>query len=44
MLPLVHDRHSAYGYPYRHYRKDGEYLVFVEEDYRAKVLMYRWKP
>jgi hypothetical protein len=27
-----------------HQRKDGEYLVFVEEDYRAKVLMYRWKP
>jgi hypothetical protein len=25
-------------------RKNGEYLVFVEEDYRAKVLMYRWKP
>jgi len=27
-----------------HRRKDGEYLVFVEEDYRAKVLFYRWKP
>jgi hypothetical protein len=27
-----------------HRRKDGEYLVFVEEDYRAKVLLYRWKP
>jgi len=25
-------------------RADGEYLVFVEEDYKAKVLMYRWKP
>jgi len=25
-------------------RQDGEYLVFVEEDYRAKVLLYRWKP
>lgn len=25
-------------------RSDGEYLVFVEEDYKAKVLMYRWKP
>ncbi len=25
-------------------RKDGEYLVFVEEDYKAKVLMYRWRP
>ncbi len=27
-----------------HRRQDGEYLVFVEEDYKAKVLMYRWKP
>lgn len=27
-----------------HRRKNGEYLVFVEEDYRAKVLMYRWRP
>jgi hypothetical protein len=27
-----------------HRRNDGEYLVFVEEDYRAKVIMYRWKP
>jgi hypothetical protein len=27
-----------------HKRADGEYLVFVEEDYRAKVLLYRWKP
>jgi len=25
-------------------RSDGEYLVFVEEDYKAKVLLYRWKP
>ncbi|MDE1184313.1 hypothetical protein [Paraburkholderia sp.] len=25
-------------------RKDGEYLVFVEEDARGKVTMYRWKP
>ncbi len=25
-------------------RKGGEYLVFVEEDYKAKVLFYRWKP
>ena len=25
-------------------RQDGEYLVFVEEDYKAKVLMYRWHP
>jgi hypothetical protein len=23
---------------------DGEYLVFVEEDARGKVTMYRWKP
>jgi len=25
-------------------RADGEYLVFVEEDARGKVMMYRWKP
>ncbi|MCC8391449.1 hypothetical protein LJ656_02525 [Paraburkholderia sp. MMS20-SJTR3] len=25
-------------------RGNGEYLVFVEEDARGKVLMYRWKP
>lgn len=25
-------------------RANGEYLVFVEEDARGKVLMYRWKP
>ena len=25
-------------------RSNGEYLVFVEEDYRAKVIMYRWRP
>ena len=27
-----------------HRRRDGEYLVFVEEDYKAKVLLYRWRP
>jgi len=27
-----------------HRLADGEYLVFVEEDARGKVLMYRWKP
>ncbi len=27
-----------------HRRKNGEYLVFAEEDYRAKVLLYRWTP
>jgi hypothetical protein len=27
-----------------HQRKDGEYIVFLEEDYKAKILMYRWKP
>ena len=25
-------------------RKNGEYLVFVEEDLRAKIVMYRWNP
>jgi len=27
-----------------HRRQDGEYLVFVEENYKAKALLYRWKP
>lgn len=27
-----------------HRRKDGEYLVLVEEDWRAKNLLYRWRP
>jgi hypothetical protein len=27
-----------------HRRKDGEYLVFVEENYKAKSLIYRWQP
>ncbi len=27
-----------------HKRKDGEYLIFVEEDYKAKVILYRWRP
>jgi hypothetical protein len=27
-----------------YHRQNGEYLVFVEEDYKAKVLLYRWKP
>ncbi|KXU86023.1 hypothetical protein CR51_38635 [Caballeronia megalochromosomata] len=27
-----------------HLRGDGEYLVFVEEDARGKVMMYRWTP
>ena len=27
-----------------HRRQDGEYLVFVEDDGRAKVLVYRWRP
>ena len=26
-----------------HCRVDGEYLIFLEDDYKAKVLMYRWK-
>ncbi len=25
-------------------RSNGEYLVFVEEDVRGKMMMYRWKP
>lgn len=25
-------------------RKDGEYLIFVEEDWKNKVIIYRWRP
>ncbi|HEX2950360.1 MAG TPA: hypothetical protein VHV83_12490 [Armatimonadota bacterium] len=25
-------------------RSNGEYLIFLEEDFKAKILMYRWKP
>jgi hypothetical protein len=25
-------------------RSNGEYLIFNEEDWRGKVLMYRWAP
>lgn len=27
-----------------HRRADGEYLVFLEDDYKAKVVLYRWRP
>jgi hypothetical protein len=27
-----------------HRRADGEYLVFLEDDYTAKVVMFRWEP
>jgi sugar lactone lactonase YvrE len=27
-----------------HKQADGTYLVFIEEDYRAKAILYRWKP
>jgi hypothetical protein len=27
-----------------HHRASGEYLLFLEEDWKAKILMYRWKP
>lgn len=27
-----------------HRREDGEYLIFVEEDYKAKSILYRWRP
>jgi hypothetical protein len=23
---------------------DGRYLVFVEEDWKSKILMYQWEP
>ena len=27
-----------------HRRADGEYVLFLEDDYKSKVLMYRWRP
>jgi hypothetical protein len=27
-----------------HQLKSGEYVIFLEDDYRAKVVMFRWKP
>ncbi|HEY0075631.1 MAG TPA: hypothetical protein VGB77_16145 [Abditibacteriaceae bacterium] len=27
-----------------HQRQDGEYIVFLEDDYKAKILLYLWKP
>lgn len=27
-----------------HKRADGSYVIFLEEDWKAKLLMYRWKP
>jgi hypothetical protein len=27
-----------------HKRKSGEYMVFVEENYKAKAILYRWMP
>jgi len=32
-----------YGYHARK-RSNGEYLIFVEDDWKSKVLMYRWRP
>jgi hypothetical protein len=26
-----------------HRRADGEFLVFLEDDYKSKVMMFRWK-
>jgi hypothetical protein len=25
-------------------RKDGDFLIFAEEDYKAKAILYRWRP
>jgi len=25
-------------------RADGEYLIFLEEDWKSKILLYRWRP
>ncbi|MCL2118441.1 MAG: hypothetical protein FWH27_08460 [Planctomycetaceae bacterium] len=27
-----------------HRRANGEYVIFLEDDYKAKVVMFRWKP
>ncbi|HYW79158.1 MAG TPA: hypothetical protein VE890_06245, partial [Thermoguttaceae bacterium] len=27
-----------------HRRSNGEYLIFLEDDYKAKVVIYRWSP
>lgn len=27
-----------------HRRANGEYIVLIEDDYKSKVVMYRWKP
>jgi hypothetical protein len=27
-----------------HKRADGQYLIFIEEDYRGKSILYRWQP
>jgi hypothetical protein len=27
-----------------HKLKSGEYVIFLEDDYKAKVVMYRWTP
>ncbi len=27
-----------------HQRLDGEYLVFLEEDWKSKILVYQWRP
>lgn len=27
-----------------HRRADGEYLIFVEDDFKAKIVLYRWRP
>jgi hypothetical protein len=27
-----------------HRRHDGEYLILVEDDWRGKNLLYRWRP
>ena len=45
--PEVGNLEGATDIPYgvRAYKRaNGEYLIFSEEDYHAKVLMYRWTP
>ncbi len=45
--PEVHGESGWVDFPdavraYR--RKNGEYLVFVEEDWKGKLIVYRWRP
>lgn len=45
--PEIHGESGWVDFPdaVRAYRRsDGEYLVFVEEDWKGKIIVYRWRP